>query len=128
MVFFVISNYIRMKTQIKLISKWIFLILIVLLNCSSDLFSQKSETDLINKYTTEQGLSSNVIYSILQDNKGLIWVATEEGLNKFDGKNFTVFSVNKGRHSLSHNRTQTLYLAPDGNVWTGTSNGLNIYN
>jgi len=117
-----------MKTQIKPIYKWIFLILMFLLNCSIDLFSQKSETNLINKYTTEQGLSSNAVYSILQDKKGLIWVATEEGLNKFDGKSFTVFSVNKGRYSLSHNRTQTLYLAPDGNIWTGTSNGLNIYN
>jgi len=117
-----------MKTQIKPNYKWIFLILMFLLNCSIDLFSQKIETNLINKYTTEQGLSSNAVYSILQDKKGLIWVATEEGLNKFDGKSFTVFSVNKGRYSLSHNRTQTLYLAPDGNVWAGTSNGLNIYN
>jgi len=94
---------------------------------SSGLFAQRIESNLIYKFSTEQGLSNNTIYSILQDEKGLIWIATEEGLNKFDGKNFTHFSINKGRYSLTHNRTQTALLAPDGNIWIGTSDGLNIY-
>lgn len=89
--------------------------------------SQDKESNTIYKFTTEQGLSSNFIYSILQDDKGFVWIATEEGLNKFDGRNFTHYAVNKGRNSLTHNRTQTLYLAPDGNIWSGTSDGLNIY-
>jgi len=92
-----------------------------------ELVSQKIESNIIYKFTTEHGLSSNNIYSILQDKKGLIWIATEEGLNKFDGKNFTHFSKKKGRYSLSHNRTQAMFLAPDGNIWAGTSDGLNIY-
>jgi len=117
-----------MKTQKYFIFKRILFISVILLNIGFNLFSQKNEINIINKYTTEQGLSSNVIYSILQDKKGLIWVATEEGLNKFDGKSFTIYSVNRGRYSLSHNRAQTLYLAPDGNIWSGTSFGLNIYN
>jgi len=89
--------------------------------------SQKIESNFIKKYSSEQGLSSNIIYSIIQDKKGLVWIATEEGLNKFDGKNFSHFTVNKGRYSLSHNRTQTMVIAPDGNIWAGTSDGLNIY-
>lgn len=100
----------------------------VLFLCSSaQAYAQKTASNLIYKFSTEQGLSSNVIYSGLQDQKGFIWFATEEGLNKFDGKSFTHFTINKGRYALSHNRTQTMILAPDGNIWAGTSDGLNIY-
>lgn len=104
-----------------------FFSLILLLGLTLQVSSQKIESNLIYKFSTEQGLSNNVIYSLLQDNKGYIWIATEEGLNKFDGKKFTHFAVNKGRYALSHNRTQTMLLAPDGNIWAGTSDGLNIY-
>ncbi len=105
--------------------KIFFLVLIVIF--SLNLFGQKNGSKLIRKYTTEQGLSSNYIYRLIQDNQGFIWIGTEEGLNKFDGKNFTLFSTKKGRYLMSNNRTQALLLAPDGNIWAGTSNGLNIY-
>jgi len=114
-----------MKTQFYFCFKILLLILAFCINPTVS--SQKIESNQINKFSTEQGLSSNLIYNILQDKKGFIWIATEEGLNKFDGKNFTHFSVNHGRYSLSHNHTQTLLLAPDGNIWAGTSDGLNIY-
>lgn len=105
----------------------IFGIIMILFLAFSPLNAQFAPSNYIFRYSSEQALSSNIIYSILQDNKGLIWIATEDGLNKFDGKNFTHFSVNSGRYSLSHNRTQTMLLAPDGNIWAGTSDGLNIY-
>lgn len=114
-----------MKTM-SLLIKNVFL-LNVFLYLTLQVYSQKTETNLIYRYSTEQGLSNNTIHSVLQDRKGFIWVATDEGLNKFDGKNFTHFAINKGRYSLSHNRTQAMILAPDGNIWAGTSDGLNIY-
>ena len=92
-----------------------------------NLSAQKNDFIQINKYTSELGLTSNYVYQIVQDNKGFIWVGTEEGLNKFDGKNFSIFTSKKGRYSMSHNRAQALMLAPDGNIWTGTSDGINIY-
>ncbi|MGE5429010.1 MAG: two-component regulator propeller domain-containing protein [Methylococcaceae bacterium] len=100
---------------------------ILLVSLAPVAFAQKTTSNLIYKFSTGQGLSSNFIYSGLQDNKGFVWFSTEEGLNKFDGKSFTHFTINKGRYSLSHNRTQTMILAPDGNIWAGTSDGLNIY-
>ena len=42
-------------------------------------------------YTTEQGLSENVVYTLLQDKDGFVWAGTHHGLNRFDGyawKNF----------------------------------------
>lgn len=86
-----------------------------------------TDSNPIYKFSTGQGLSSSVVYSVLQDDKGLIWIGTEEGLNRFDGHQFTWFGSSVGRYSLTHNRTQSLYKAPDGNIWAGTSDGLSIY-
>ena len=101
--------------------------IVVLLVVAVSVVASKRDSHPIYKFSTDQGLSSSVTYSILQDKKGFIWIGTEEGLNKFDGYHFTHFNADKGRHSLTHNRTQTLYNAPDGSIWIGTSNGLNVY-
>ncbi len=100
---------------------------IFLLAFNQCLNAQEYETHLVSKLSTEEGLSSNIVYSVLQDSYGFMWIATEQGLNKYDGKNLTYFSVNNKDYKISHNRTQTMILAPDGNIWAGTSNGLNIY-
>lgn len=42
-------------------------------------------------YNNENGLVSNLAKSISQDNEGFIWIATDAGLSRFDGKNFTNF-------------------------------------
>jgi len=104
------------------------LIITVLFLCICTLvYAQKSESNLIYKFSTAQGLSSNVIYTGLQDNKGFTWFATEEGLNKFDGKSFTHFDTTQCGYALSHNRTLAMGVAPERNIWAGTSDGLNIY-
>jgi signal transduction histidine kinase/ligand-binding sensor domain-containing protein/DNA-binding response OmpR family regulator len=89
--------------------------------------AQNSDLPVISKLSTENGLANNAVYSVLQDNLGFIWIASEQGLNKFDGKNLTLFATGKKRYALSHNKAQTMLLAPDGNIWVGTSYGLNIY-
>ena len=40
---------------------------------------------------SENGLSQNTVHCILQDSQGFIWFATEDGLDKYDGYNFTVY-------------------------------------
>lgn len=104
-----------------------FILFFSLFGCILGLISQKNELNQITKFTNDLGLASNYAYQIIQDKKGFIWIGTEEGLNKFDGKNFTEFTTKAGRYSMSHNRAQTVMLAPDGNIWVGTSDGINIY-
>ncbi len=42
--------------------------------------------------STAQGLSQGMVFDILQDQEGLIWVATKNGLNRYDGYSFRIFT------------------------------------
>lgn len=76
-------------------------------------------------YNAESGLSQSVVQSIQQDSKGYIWVATEVGLNRFDGYRFTSFFRENG---LPSNNIQTLFNDRDGNFWVGTDMGVARWN
>lgn len=51
-------------------------------------------------YNIENGISANNISALLQDQKGFIWIGTDNGLSRFDGNQFT-FSLNPQLHSRS---------------------------
>jgi len=74
--------------------------------------------------TSRDGLLSNAVNAILKDKYGLMWFATDDGLNKFDGTNFTVYRHNPGDpFSLRANEILTLHEDRTGNLWVGTSGG-----
>ena len=45
-------------------------------------------------YSTDKELSNSLINAVYQDRKGFIWIATENGLNKFDGTRFMTYYKN----------------------------------
>ena len=59
-------------------------------------------------YRTKEGISNNHIFSITQDVYGYIWVATERGLNRFDGANFQQFHSDSSSESLPEDWTHDL--------------------
>ncbi|MDZ7289998.1 MAG: histidine kinase [candidate division KSB1 bacterium] len=76
----------------------------------------------------EQGLSQIAVYSIIQDHKGFMWFGTRDGLNKYDGYNFTVYkNIPFDSTSLSDNWVRALHVDKSGALWVGTSNGLNKF-
>ena len=78
---------------------------------------------------TSEHLTSTIINNITQDEQGYIWIATGNGLNRFDGYRFTSYLYIPGNpRSLSHNNVQTLFVDSDGQLWVGTVRGLNRYN
>ncbi|HMZ89759.1 MAG TPA: two-component regulator propeller domain-containing protein [Chitinophagales bacterium] len=88
----------------------------------------------IIQYTNVPGtLSNNFVRDIYRDRSGNIWVATSEGLNKWNKsmpvKNtFTIFKYHaQDPHSISHNNVSAIWQAPDGMLWLTTSNGLNAF-
>lgn len=70
--------------------------------------------------TVENGLSSNGIRAIVQDRYGYIWFGTDEGLNRYDGKNIKSFKID---HLGVNEYIYTLY-ATDDKLWVGTGKGL----
>ncbi|MFT3737475.1 MAG: two-component regulator propeller domain-containing protein [Breznakibacter sp.] len=79
-------------------------------------------------FTSDEGLSNSQINHIYQDRKGFIWIATEDGLNHFDGTRFTVYRHQPNDSStLEGNYVHTLYEDSKGNFWIGTINGLQLY-
>ena len=79
--------------------------------------------------STEQGLSQSYVFSIAQDKQGYIWLATEDGLNRFDGKNFVHYRHNiNNKHSVADNFIRKVLVDKSGVLWVGTNNGLSRYN
>ena len=79
-------------------------------------------------YSTEQGLSNSLINQIYQDRKGFIWIATENGLNQFEGTQFTVYKKLSGdTATLKSNHVKTLFEDSSGNFWVYCSGGLMKY-
>jgi signal transduction histidine kinase/ligand-binding sensor domain-containing protein/DNA-binding response OmpR family regulator len=78
----------------------------------------------------EHGLSQSSIYEILQDRKGFLWFATEEGLNRYDGYDFVVYRRSlKNPNSVSNNWVLSICEDHNGTLWIGTSGGgLNKFN
>lgn len=78
-------------------------------------------------YTTKQ-LTSNLFTEITQDQKGYVWVATEYGLNKFDGVRFTSYYGDEGNPSnLISNNIRRVYCDKNGTLWVMASGGLQYY-
>src|SRR5262245_13474209 len=74
-------------------------------------------------YTVEDGLPANTITDILQTRDGYLWLATPNGLARFDGVRFTVLDRGSGS-GLDANRCVSLVEAPDGTLWVATDVGI----
>ncbi|NQV30492.1 MAG: hypothetical protein HQ508_06360 [Candidatus Marinimicrobia bacterium] len=74
--------------------------------------------------TAADGLSQNAVYTILEDNQGFMWFGTRLGLNRYDGKEFKVFSYNPmDKKSLPGYKISALCVDQDDILWVGTSSG-----
>jgi len=94
----------------------------ILLSPSPYLYSHENAE--IEHISLEHGLSQSSVYCILQDSKGFLWFATEEGLNRYDGYNFKVYKRDpKDPNSLSNDWIWTIIEHPDGVLWLGTNGG-----
>ncbi|MFZ0390373.1 MAG: two-component regulator propeller domain-containing protein [Calditrichia bacterium] len=77
----------------------------------------------------EDGLSQVSVSSILQDRQGFMWFATFEGLNRYNGYEFTVYKNDPAdSNSLSYNWVNAILEDHSGQLWIATDGGLNRYN
>jgi two-component system sensor histidine kinase ChiS len=103
-----------------------YLIFILILYCS--IINAPGQEYKIEQITPEQGLSQSTVYCILQDKYGFMWFGTQDGLNKYDGYDFTVYKPQlHDSGSISNNVIRIIYEDSYGYLWAGTENGLNKY-
>ena len=78
------------------------------------------QTTYIQHFSTKDGLPSNNCFYTLQDSKGYIWIATDAGVSRFDGRVFENFSVDDG---LPDNQILQLREDKEGRIWFLSLNG-----
>lgn len=90
---------------------------ILFLSASSD----ARQSGIFRHITVNQGLSQGSVVSILQDSRGFMWFGTQDGLNRYDGYNFTVFK-NSPTDSTSLDDNFIVTIAEDSNktLWVGS--------
>ena len=75
-----------------------------------------------------EGLSQSYVYDIVQDKNGFIWIATQDGLNRYDGKNFVYYRHDStNRTSIADNFIRKLFIDNKNLLWVGTNAGLSRY-
>lgn len=88
-----------------------------------------STMQIIKIWSTDNGLSNNVIYAVVPDNNGHIWVSSNEGLVMIDYTTGVCkkFTEDDGLQGMEFN-TASCYKDKEGKIWFGGINGLNMVN
>lgn len=101
------------------------LFLCIGVNC---VFSEVPEQINFSYISINEGLSQSTVFSIDQDQRGNMWFATYDGVNKYDGYSFTVYQHNEeDPNSIANDISRIVKTDSQGRVWIGTRDGLSYY-
>lgn len=104
------------------------LFLIILIRATLVMADNDRDTYFFSKVDYQQGLSNSAVLCLFQDNVGLMWFGTYDGVNCWDGKTMEVFrsdfSVDK---TLSNNVIHTISQADSSCLWITTHMGVNRF-
>lgn len=71
--------------------------------------------------TSKDGLAGNIVYSMVQDERGVFWFGTNKGVSRYDGKVWQNLGTKEGLLDLN---VYALAIAPSGDIWAGTKRGV----
>ena len=78
-------------------------------------------------YSIDQGLPSNCVRDITQDSKGFIWFATDDGLVRFDGRQFRTFMPHEAAGRPAEDDFVSSVVEAGGRLWIGSDAGVYYY-
>ncbi|MBU2914449.1 hybrid sensor histidine kinase/response regulator [Reichenbachiella agariperforans] len=105
----------RIFSHITRLFVTLFLFLVI-----SPTYSQRAQL-----FTTDSELPSSLIFDLHQDNKGQIWMATEDGLCRYDGAKITTYKTNNS--NILNNYSKFIFEDSKGHLFFGFFNGLQVY-
>ncbi|HET8737980.1 MAG TPA: two-component regulator propeller domain-containing protein [Pricia sp.] len=74
-------------------------------------------TYFFNRYAVSDGLNTNKVNCVWQDDKGFLWIGTEVGIQRFDGGKFVTFFGNRSDRMLPHLGVEQILGAENGKLW-----------
>ncbi|QBJ73648.1 Sensory box/GGDEF family protein [Pseudoalteromonas carrageenovora] len=98
-------------------SKMVFLIIIVVLFCIGSASASQNYAQQLQRLSTDEGLSQSYVTRSLQDDIGFVWIATAQGLNRYDGYQVTAFD---GDYDLDKQYIYDLFETSTGNIIVST--------
>ncbi|MBP9888844.1 MAG: hypothetical protein KBF93_21300 [Leptospiraceae bacterium] len=101
--------------------KLIFLLVYVIILKSSLFSFPQKDSYIFKKINSSEGLSHNIVSSMIKDKKGFLWIGTYGGLNRYDGKEFRQWTMRDG---LVFDAIRSLEVDKNNHVWIGTEFGL----
>ena len=100
-------------------------LLFCVLFCLASLLKVSAQT---GKFISADLFSNSLITDLCQDKYGNLWIATDYGLNKYNGYRFvSYFHDETDETSLCHNAVVNLFCDNEGNLWVGTNRGFDRY-
>ena len=99
----------------------------ILLQLGTKVYGQYKSVKF-SSLTINNGLSQSNVKFMVKDRYGFMWFSTDDGLNRYDGYNFTVYRHDPNNiRSLPSNNTGVIFEDRDGNLWIGGNRGLSLY-
>ncbi|XMO85840.1 response regulator [Algibacter sp. AS12] len=87
-------------------------------------YTQEFNQDyLIDYISTDQGLSHNYVSQVVSDSLNFKWIASENGLIKYDGNSYTTIKPGPDYPGLHNENIETLFIDSKNNLWIGTKSG-----
>jgi class 3 adenylate cyclase/streptogramin lyase len=100
-----------------------FFVLLGLLNLKG-----QNEDIEIKIYSFEEGLTHRNVFKIAQDQQGFLWIATINGLNKFDGHSFLQYTSNNPEFNIPYDYVSDMVIDKDSLIWMANPNSITVLN
>lgn len=115
---------ISMKSNLRTMRNIGLLLMFIFCLTAQNMMAQRGKL-----FNSDNQLSSSLATQVFQDSNGFIWIATRNGLNVYDGYNFTVIRKTKeDNRGLSSNYINCITQDAQGHILLGTNNSLLLYN
>ena len=91
-------------------------------------FAQPNNDIVVHKLTGKGNAPQSITYAVKQDSIGNLWIASEEGVLKFDSKKFKLYNPYNGLPSFVSSRVLQIFIDSKQRIWIGLEKGVCLYN